>query len=59
LLAGKYKRKSAKHLTKFEDATKEQKLIFHPINIPQKCIQEYNTASKTSGGILVSLKKTF
>ena len=53
LLSGKYKREDKSKLTLFAEATKEQKTIFSPKNLPQKSIHDYNMGAKTAGGVLI------
>ena len=57
LLNGKYKREDSKKLTLFDHASKEQKMIFSPKNLPQKSIHDYNLGAKTAGGVLIWIFK--
>ena len=55
LLAGKYKKEAAGKLVPFELATKEQKEIFAPKNLPQKSIHDYNCGARTAGAVLLGI----
>ena len=55
LLSGKYQKEEESKLTPFGKASKDQKAIFTPVNLPQKTIHDYNVGAKTAGACLIRI----